>query len=322
MSQVKLYKILLVGDENVGKSSILSRFTQNTFNDDYVATIGIDFATRNETFFGEEVKLQIWDTAGQERFKTITKSYYRGAHGVVLVFDTTNVESFKKLPTYIKDLQNEITCPILLCANKSDLDSQIDPNLITELVQDFGLNITYVSAKENLNLDSLFSMMIQQIQRVQDEIQNQQAQVNILTWKKKLLVSQNELLEQYKPGDIKPETDEKEKIKAVFKSSLQSKTAAEFSPQIVKVIKLLQQEREKFHDEPKDLKAILVELSALKVSLKKGQTNVQGKSPENQLIGAIEHFEEILEASQNSQKMEFLLRLQSQEQIEKLQNLL
>ena len=85
-----MFKLLIIGDSGVGKSSLLVRFADNTFLPNYVATIGVDFKIKTIELEGKTVKLQIWDTAGQERFQTITTVYYRGADGIMLVYDSTN----------------------------------------------------------------------------------------------------------------------------------------------------------------------------------------------------------------------------------------
>jgi Ras-related protein Rab-1A len=96
-----LFKILLIGDSGVGKSSILTQFANKTFTDSYMSTIGVDFTIKTVDIDGKAVKLQIWDTAGQERFRTITSSYYRGAHGINLEYDITNVESFNNIKQWL-----------------------------------------------------------------------------------------------------------------------------------------------------------------------------------------------------------------------------
>lgn len=91
---------MLVGNSCVGKSSIVIRYADNDFSDVFLATIGVDFRFKSFMLNGESVKLQIWDTAGQEKFRTITSSYYRGAHALMIVFDITDLQSFQDATTY------------------------------------------------------------------------------------------------------------------------------------------------------------------------------------------------------------------------------
>jgi Ras-related protein Rab-18 len=120
------FKILLVGDSGVGKSSLMLRFAADTFNENISATIGIDFKVKAISLDdGSPANLQIWDTAGQERFRTLTSSYYRGAHAVIMVYDCTDVSTFESLTTHwMEEVRtycnpNEVT--FLLVGNKCDL---------------------------------------------------------------------------------------------------------------------------------------------------------------------------------------------------------
>ena len=92
-----LFKLLIIGDSGVGKSCLLLRFADGTYTDSYISTIGVDFKIHTVNLDGKIIKLQIWDTAGQERFRTITSSYYRGAHGIIVVYDVTDQDTFSKL---------------------------------------------------------------------------------------------------------------------------------------------------------------------------------------------------------------------------------
>ncbi|KAI1299216.1 Ras-related protein Rab-18-B [Halotydeus destructor] len=98
-------KILIIGESDVGKSSLLLRFTEDTFNQDTPATIGMDFKTAMVNIDGNNVKLAIWDTAGSERFRSLTPNFYRGAHGAILVYDVTRRESFEKVDSWYNELE-------------------------------------------------------------------------------------------------------------------------------------------------------------------------------------------------------------------------
>ncbi|OWK14798.1 hypothetical protein Celaphus_00000248 [Cervus elaphus hippelaphus] len=113
----------------VGKSSLLLRFADNTFSGSYITTIGVDFKIRTVEINGEKVKLQIWDTAGQERFRTITSTYYRGTHGVIVVYDVTSAESFVNVKRWLHEINQNCddVCRILelvLRAKKDNLAKQ------------------------------------------------------------------------------------------------------------------------------------------------------------------------------------------------------
>jgi len=117
-----LFKLLLIGDSGVGKSCLLLRFTDDTYNDSYISTIGVDFKIRTIEIEGKVIKLQIWDTAGQERFRTITSSYYRGAHGIIVVYDVTDQVTFNNVKQWMQEIQRYAcdTVNRLLVGNKVD----------------------------------------------------------------------------------------------------------------------------------------------------------------------------------------------------------
>merc|ERR1712167_236646 len=99
-----LIKLLLIGDSGVGKSCLLLCFSDQSFTTSFITTIGIDFKIKTIELDGKRIKLQIWDTAGQERFRTITTAYYRGAMGILLVFDVTDDQSFQNIATWMDQI--------------------------------------------------------------------------------------------------------------------------------------------------------------------------------------------------------------------------
>lgn len=118
-----LYKIILIGDSGVGKSNILSRFARDEFYLDSKSTIGVEFASRILQLDDTKIKIQLWDTAGQEKYRAITRSYYRGAVGILLVFDITNQTSFHNTSRWLEEIQEYAQgTEIILLGNKSDLN--------------------------------------------------------------------------------------------------------------------------------------------------------------------------------------------------------
>jgi len=117
---------VLIGDSGVGKSCLLLRFADDTFTENYIATIGVDFRFKTLAIEDSIVKLQIWDTAGQERFQTITSAYYRGADGAIIVFDKTNPESFEHLDAWVEEIKKySENCFVVFVGNKSDLKEEV-----------------------------------------------------------------------------------------------------------------------------------------------------------------------------------------------------
>ncbi|CAH8462744.1 unnamed protein product [Schistosoma turkestanicum] len=121
-----LLKLLLIGDSGVGKSCLLLRFADETFNETYISTIGVDFKIRTLEINGKVVKLQIWDTAGQERFRTITSSYYRGAQGIMIVYDITDKSTFDHVENWLLEIGSNAKDQIsrILIGNKCDLNDR------------------------------------------------------------------------------------------------------------------------------------------------------------------------------------------------------
>eukprot|EP00345_Euplotes_harpa_P003759 CAMPEP_0168330238 /NCGR_PEP_ID=MMETSP0213-20121227/7599_1 /TAXON_ID=151035 /ORGANISM="Euplotes harpa, Strain FSP1.4" /LENGTH=209 /DNA_ID=CAMNT_0008333745 /DNA_START=16 /DNA_END=641 /DNA_ORIENTATION=- len=155
-----LFKMVLIGDSSVGKSCLLIRFADDDFTENYVTTIGVDFRFRTLRIEDYSVKLQIWDTAGQERYRTITNAYYRGADGIIVVFDLTNKESFVAVKDWLDEVRKcapEDTL-IIVFANKSDMyeDRQVSEEDIKNFKEKTGLDVIETSAKSADNVEKGF----------------------------------------------------------------------------------------------------------------------------------------------------------------------
>lgn len=150
----------------MGKSSLLLRFADNTFSGSYITTIGVDFKIRTVDIEGEKVKLQIWDTAGQERFRTITSTYYRGTHGVIVVYDVSNGDSFANVKRWLHEIEQN--CEVvnrILVGNKNDApDRKV---VLTEDAQRFAeqmnIQLFETSAKDNINVEEMFMAVTRQV---------------------------------------------------------------------------------------------------------------------------------------------------------------
>mmetsp|Transcript_12359 Transcript_12359/g.39120 ORF Transcript_12359/g.39120 Transcript_12359/m.39120 type:complete len:211 (-) Transcript_12359:66-698(-) len=162
-----LFKYIIVGDTACGKSCILLQFTDTRFHPVHDLTIGVEFGSRTVTIDNKQVKLQIWDTAGQEKFRSITRSYYRGAAGCLLVYDTTRKETFEHVTQWLEDCRkfSSRDISIMLIGNKCDLTDE--RQVTTEEAQAFAdqhdISFMETSAKTAHNIDAAFLQTAQQI---------------------------------------------------------------------------------------------------------------------------------------------------------------
>jgi Ras-related protein Rab-1A len=164
-----LWKLLLIGDSGVGKSCLLLRFADDTYTESYISTIGVDFKIRTIQDSGKTIKLQIWDTAGQERFRTITSSYYRGAHGIIVVYDITDQVSFNNVKQWLQEIDRYACESVtkLLVGNKCDLSSKraVPLENAQEFAASAGLTFLETSAKDATNVEKCFMTMAKEIQK-------------------------------------------------------------------------------------------------------------------------------------------------------------
>eukprot|EP00033_Pygsuia_biforma_P000320 GCRY01000390.1.p1 GENE.GCRY01000390.1~~GCRY01000390.1.p1 ORF type:complete len:205 (+),score=17.09 GCRY01000390.1:251-865(+) len=162
-----LIKLLIIGDSGVGKSCLLLRFSDDQFTPSFITTIGIDFKIRTIELDGKRIKLQIWDTAGQERFRTITTAYYRGAMGILLVYDVTDEKSFNNIRNWIRNIEQHATDNVnkILIGNKCDMEDKkvIDEARAEALAKEYGINFLETSAKSNTNVEKAFTLLTKEI---------------------------------------------------------------------------------------------------------------------------------------------------------------
>lgn len=162
-----LFKLLLIGDSGVGKTCILFRFSDDAFNTTFISTIGIDFKIKTIELGGKKIKLQIWDTAGQERFHTITTSYYRGAMGIMLVYDITNAKSFENISKWLRNIDEHASEDVerMLLGNKCDMeDKRVVPKEKGEQIsREHNIRFFETSAKSNINIEKAFFTLAEDI---------------------------------------------------------------------------------------------------------------------------------------------------------------
>lgn len=162
-----IFKILIIGDSGVGKSNLLLRYVKNEFMSDMRSTVGVEFGSKLLTIDNVKVKAQIWDTAGQERYRAITSAYYKGAKGVLIVYDITRRESFTNLDKWLTDFKMKCDddAAIVIIGNKSDLQSkrEVDKEEAALKAQSNHLAFFETSAKENENVNIAFLNLMQQV---------------------------------------------------------------------------------------------------------------------------------------------------------------
>ena len=158
-----MFKVVIIGNTHVGKTSLMLRYADDTFRAKHISTIGVDFKIVNVKIGETTVKLQIWDTAGQDRFRTISSTYYRGAHGAIVVYDVTSSQSFYNVEHWINDMNayNQNVYKILVGNKDDDPNGTSVPKIIETkeaqtLAKQLNVNVFETSAKEDINVKEVF----------------------------------------------------------------------------------------------------------------------------------------------------------------------
>ena len=172
MSEDIVYKVLLLGDSTVGKTCFLLRYCDKSFQDAHLSTIGLDYRLRTMTLKNNKtIKLQIWDTAGQDRFRAITKNYYKGANGIILIYDVTNSQTFENVKNWITQIKEEASknVVIYLAANKIDVADDlkvITPEEGQKMADEYHMPFFETSAKEGININEIFEDIVEKVDEV------------------------------------------------------------------------------------------------------------------------------------------------------------
>ena len=168
----RAYKILLIGESNVGKTSIILRYTEGEFKTSGISTCGVDLKHKFVSLDNTKIRLDIWDTAGQERFRGLAKNYFRGANGFILVYDITEKKTFEKLKGWMNDAKEKIVndYKMIVVGNKKDCNNMRKVDF--SLLEDFGKknNVPYmeVSAKTGEGIDNLFILMVEELLKLKN----------------------------------------------------------------------------------------------------------------------------------------------------------
>uniref|UniRef100_A0A8C9DPJ1 Ras-related protein Rab-3 n=2 Tax=Lemuridae TaxID=9445 RepID=A0A8C9DPJ1_PROSS len=162
-----MFKLLIIGNSSVGKTSFLFRYADDTFTPAFVSTVGIDFKVKTVYRHEKRVKLQIWDTAGQERYRTITTAYYRGAMGFILMYDITNEESFNAVQDWATQIKTYSwdNAQVILVGNKCDMEEErvVPTEKGRLLAEQLGFDFFEASAKENISVRQAFERLVDAI---------------------------------------------------------------------------------------------------------------------------------------------------------------
>ena len=175
MSEDCVYKVLLLGDTTVGKTCFLMKYTDKTFQDVHISTIGLDYRLKSMVLKnGKNIKLQIWDTAGQDRFRAITKNYYKGANGIILIYDVTNPKTYDNVKNWVTQIREEASPNVVvyLCGNKIDMkeDRKVNEEEGKKMAEEFGFPFNETSAREGIKINETFEDLVERIDSVYSKL--------------------------------------------------------------------------------------------------------------------------------------------------------
>ena len=169
MTDELVYKVLLLGDSSVGKTCFLLRYCDKSFQEAHLSTIGLDYRLKSMTLQNDKnIKLQIWDTAGQDRFRAITKNYYKGANGIILIYDVTNKQSYENVKNWLMQIKEEANPNVIIYLAGNKIDVEEDQRVITtedgqKIADEYKLPFKETSAKNGINVNEIFQELVEKI---------------------------------------------------------------------------------------------------------------------------------------------------------------
>ena len=173
MNYDKKCQLLIIGDSTVGKTSILTRYTTREFNQNYLATVGLDFFKKDEIFDGKTIRIKIWDTAGQERYKALTQGYFRNAEGIMIVYDVSNLDTFENLKYWIKSIKTHINIekdhiPTIIIGNKIDIfEREVTKEDAEKFAKEQNFQYFEASAKSGKGIDECIQYLVRKVLKSQ-----------------------------------------------------------------------------------------------------------------------------------------------------------
>ena len=160
-------QLLIIGDSTVGKTSMLSRYVEDKFNSQFLATAGIDFFTKDEIFNNKKVRIKVWDTAGQERYKSLTNAFFRNAQGVILVYDVNKAETFENLKYWLQSINSNLgektEIKKIIIGNKIDLQREVSKEEAEAFAEQNKVNYFETSAKLNQGISESIRYLAEEI---------------------------------------------------------------------------------------------------------------------------------------------------------------
>ena len=169
MYEDTVYKVLLLGDSSVGKTCFLLRYCDRTFQEAHLSTIGLDYRLKTMTLKNNKnIKLQIWDTAGQDRFRALTKNYYKGANGIILIYDISTTQTFENVKVWINQIKEEANANVIIYLVGNKIDLPTDKRTVSEeegqkLADEYKFLFKEASAKEGTNVNEIFQELVEKI---------------------------------------------------------------------------------------------------------------------------------------------------------------